>query len=324
MNELVSIIILYYKDKDNIGNCIESVINQDHSRIETIIVDNNSNDGVVAELRNQFTTIKYIVLPENRGFCGGNNVGLKYAKGEYVLFLNTDVILERDYVSKMLHPMRINERIGLVSGKLMRFDHKTIDSAGLFISKNFSLIDRGFDEFDLGKYNTPGYVFGCCGAVFFARMSAVLKILDNGQLFDETFFAFLEDGDVSYRMHSHSYDVWYEPSGIAYHARGASSTGHENRRFLNKSNFYKYLILKNRYFFIIKNFSYGFILRNSIRLMSIEVLILGYIIFHPSLINIYISVLKSFRNLYQKRKILAQHNHLIDQKEMYRWILTRN
>jgi GT2 family glycosyltransferase len=320
-NDLVSVIILYYKDKDNISNCIQSVLNQTHSSTELLVVDNKSADGVVEILRKNYPQVKFIVLDENRGYCGGNNEGLKHATGQYVFFLNSDVILEKDYVAKMAAAMRSSGKIGLVSGKILRFDRKTLDSAGLFISSKYGLIDRGFDQIDDGHYDKREDIFGCCGAVLFARMSAAEKILENGELFDESFFAFFEDGDVSFRMHIFGYEVLYEPSAIAYHARGASSTGTNNRRFFTKPQYYQHLLLRNRYLFIIKNFPGKFILNVLHKLIFYECLIFTYILIHPKLWCVYSDVLKLFRVTYKKRKKNLSHSSSIIGVKMHDWIL---
>jgi len=319
---LVSVIILYYKDKLNIESCILSVIDQSYKDIELIVVDNHSNDGVISSLKQKYKTFRFLHLSENRGFCGGNNAGLAHANGEFVLFLNSDVVLHRAYISKMVTTMRLNEKIGLVSGKILRFDRKTIDSAGLFISSKFGLVDRGFDKEDSGQYEIPEPIFGSCGAVFFCRASAIDEISKDGKLFDESYFAFMEDGDVSFRMHAFGYEVWYEPSAVAYHARGASSTGSENRHFLRKPYFYKYLALRNRYYFMLKNFPASFLLRNVLKLIALELLIFGYALLHPRLLTVYIDFAKSFRRaLIERRELLLNRRVHINDATVNKWIL---
>lgn len=301
-SSLVSIIILYYKDRENIEKCLQSVFRQTHQELQVIVIDNHSSDDFIIKIRHSYPLIEFHTLDYNSGFCKGNNIGLNLSRGEYILFLNSDVILEPNYIETILDVFHKNPKVGIVSGKILRFDKRTIDSAGLFISNRFSLIDRGFSELDKGQYDIGQYVFGCCGAVFFVRSSAVKEISEDYDFFDANFFAFMEDGDVSYRAHLYGYDVWYEPSAVAYHARGASSTGNANIKFFKKPNYYQFLSIRNRYLFLIKNFPINFFLHHLFKFIIIETGIFLYILIHPQLFKVYFSALYYLPSTLQKRK----------------------
>jgi GT2 family glycosyltransferase len=144
----VSVVVLYYKDKANIENCIKSVLAQDYSLTEFIVVDNNSGDGLCSGLKDKYPNIKFIEVPTNEGFCGGNNIGLAEASGEFVFFLNSDVILEPNYIGIVMRVFQSHPDVALVSGKILRFDRATIDSTGLFVTRNLTLADRGADRPD--------------------------------------------------------------------------------------------------------------------------------------------------------------------------------
>ena len=298
----ISVVVLYYKDKDNIENCIKSILSQDYPLTELVLVDNNSGDGLCSQLKDRFPNIRLIEVPTNEGFCGGNNIGLAGASGEFVFFLNSDVILEPNYIGIVIRVFQSHPSVALVSGKILRFDRATIDSTGLFVTRNLTLTDRGADRQDKGQYDLPGPIFGCCGAVFGISREAVREVATDGQLFDETFFAFFEDGDASARVRASGKDVWYEPSAVAYHARGASSSGVANRRFWTKPRRYQFFAMRNRWFFVAKNVPAGILIKNLPRLLLVEGCIFVYAILHPSLLRAYYSFFRSLPRVLRARR----------------------
>ena len=281
--DLASVIIVTWNSEKFIEDCLASVLAQTYPRLEVIVVDNGSQDSTLRKIRDRYSSITIVENSENLGYCRANNIGLRRAQGAFILFLNSDVILEEDYIEKALGGFRKDERIGMVSGKILRFDRKTIDSTGQFMSRSRRTIERGYGCADSGQYDEEGYVFSVCGAVLFCRKTMVDAVsYDGGEFFDEDFFAFHEDIDAGWRAELLGWKSYYVPEARARHFRGGTG-----RRPAWKSGYQisgrpasiKYHIVKNRYLSIIKNDTVQAYMRDLIFIFSRDLLLLIYIVF---------------------------------------------
>lgn len=253
----VSVLIVTWNSEAFIEECLLSVLEQSYPNIETIVVDNRSLDSTVRIIKDKFPRVHLLENEENRGYCHGNNQGLKKSSGDYVLFLNSDVVLENDYIEKALSGFRKGERIGMVSGKIFRFDRTTIDSTGQFLARSRKTIERGYGRKDDGFFDREGNVFSVCGAAAFYRKRMIEDIsYENGELFDEDFFSFHEDIDLGWRANLMGWRGYYIPEAVAYHFRGGTGSRSGEARshqIRGRPTLLKYHIFKNRYLSIIKN-----------------------------------------------------------------------
>jgi len=139
MNKLVSIIILTYNSEKYIGDCLKSISEQTYKDIEVIVVDNNSNDGTKRILREIKGGQRVIENSINLGYAGGNNVGIEASKGEYVILLNPDVVLDKNFIQEIINSFEKNPKIGSVQGKIYQFNQgqktKIIDTVGFSVFK---------------------------------------------------------------------------------------------------------------------------------------------------------------------------------------------
>lgn len=222
----VSVIILTWNSVAVIEAAIRSVLAQDYEAFELIIVDNASSDGTLRLVLSRFAgQCRCIGNPENLGFCGGYNAAFGLAKGELVLVLNPDVVLEPDFVSAIV-PVFEDPRVGMASGRLMRPDGTTVDSTGQFLSRSRRTIDRGANRvFDVSEHSSPG-ILSACGAVAMYRMTMIKDVSDQGRFFDEDYFAFHEDLEVGIRAWRAGWLARYEDRARAIHLR---STGRKRR-----------------------------------------------------------------------------------------------
>src|SRR4030042_5675917 len=133
MNKLVSINILTYNAQDLIEPCLKSVLEQTYPNLEIRVVDNASSDKTLEKIKN--LPVKIIRNKENLGFSAGHNVGIRESKGEYILCLNQDVILDKDFVRYAVEAMEKDNEIGAIQGKLYKKD-KSLDTTGLLAFKN--------------------------------------------------------------------------------------------------------------------------------------------------------------------------------------------
>lgn len=228
----VSVIVLSWNSLRFLEACLASVLAQTWPVVELIVVDNASEDGSASFVKERFASATLVESPVNLGFCGGNNLGLTRAHGAYVLFLNADAILDPNYLEEALKPFAAEGRVGMVAGKVLRFDRLTLDTTGQLMSRSRRVKERGYDEHDRGQYEEPGEVFSVCGAVALYRRSVVDAVSLDGEFFDSDFFAFGEDFDAGWRAQRLGWSCRYQPSAVALHFRGGTqkeSTGRAGR-----------------------------------------------------------------------------------------------
>ncbi len=249
---LVSVIIVNFNGQKWLKKCFDSLLNQTYKNFEIIFVDNNSSDDSIDFLETNYKDkrIKIIKHKENSGFAGGNNIGIKEAKGEYLYLLNNDTWVEKDIIEKTIKFFEKSDKIATIQTKiqLMNEDNK-IDSAGSFWSNSTLLYHYGSNKSaDLEKYNQTYKVFSTKAASVFMRKS----VLDEIGAFDDDFWAYYEETDLNHRMWISGYECWYYPVSTCYHAEKGTSSKFNNH-VIQFHNF------KNKIMSFIKNFS-GFYL----------------------------------------------------------------
>lgn len=286
--DIVSVIVLNFNglEKNFLPQCLHSLENQTYQFLEVIVVDNASTDGSLEYIKKEFPNVALIKNDTNLGFCRGNNKGYHVSIGSFVLFANNDTVFAPDSIDLLVKAAYIAPDIGMVSAKLLRPFHENaktkryVDSAGLILRRDFTLRDRGYSLVDEGQYNQYAYLFAPCGAAAFYRRSALEAITTNGQLWDESFFAYYEDGDLAWRLQNIGWRCIYVPTAIVEHYRGGSSPS----TFFRKSRAFKVHTIKNRYIMVIKNARFSLIIRNLGWLIRQEILIWGYLLLHPALL----------------------------------------
>lgn len=224
--------------------CLRSLRGQSHPAAQLVVVDNGSVDGSLEWLRQQ-TDVELIRNAGNRGFAAPNNQGISRCRADFVLLANSDVELAPDYIQACLHHFARAD-VGSVTGKLLRADPPgTIDSTGHNVYKIGWTENRGEEQPDRG-FDSPGEVFGVCAAAAIYRSSALDMVRLDGQVFDESYFAYIEDVDLDWRLRWAGWRAWYEPGAVAIHHRSASGA-----RFTAPVMRH---ILKNRLLTVVKNY----------------------------------------------------------------------
>jgi GT2 family glycosyltransferase len=229
---------------------------QDAEDFEVIVIDNASSDGSVETARESFPGIRLIRNVRNEFFARAQNQGIDVSRGDFILCLNSDCVLGRGYLREVLSAINLDPKIGMVSGKILRMDRETIDSAGLFLGRNRKPAERGYGKKDKAQYDSPGYIFGVSGACAFFRKSMLEDIKDEYGYFDETFGMYYEDLDLCWRANKKGWKAYYNPKALAYHARGGSALGRAKGRgpnFLYLPYDLKKKYVENRYKCIRKN-----------------------------------------------------------------------
>ena len=219
----LSIIIVSFNTKALLKKCLESL----PSNVEIIVIDNNSTDGTVQMLREIKASgkreIKLIENRDNVGFAKAVNQGLKQAKGEYLLLLNSDIFAKEDALAKLLAFVKKEPQVGVVGGCLLNPDGSPQGSCFylptlLRTVKEFWLNGSS----TLGKYtplgDKPVEVEAVMGAVFLIPK----KVLQQVGFFDERYFMYFEDLDYCRRVRENGFKVYYLPEAKFIHEHGAS------------------------------------------------------------------------------------------------------
>lgn len=230
-----TVIIPNFNGMRFLPDCIDSLKKQTADDFEVLVVDNGSSDGSIEWLSDN--NVKYISLPENKGFAGGVNVGIKASDTEYILLLNNDTVAFPDFVEKLEAAIDKDSSIFAVSSMMIKAsDHSKIDSAGDGLTILGWAYQRGIDEptekFEIGK----NIFSACAGASIYRK-----NVFDKIGLFDEMHFAYLEDVDISYRAKLAGYVNRYCPQAKVYHLGSATSGSKYNSfkvRLAARNNIY--------------------------------------------------------------------------------------
>ncbi len=220
----VTVIIPNYNGLQFMGTCMAALEGQTCQDFEVLVVDNGSTDGSVEWLKAQ--GIPAVFLPENTGFSGAVNAGIRAAKTPYVLLLNNDTEAAPDFVGELLAAIRRSKKIFAVSSRMVQMYHRELmDDAGDMYSLMGWAYQRGVGR-DSRGYNRPMEVFSACaGAAIYRR-----AVFDEIGLFDEMHFAYLEDIDVCWRAKIRGYHVRYCPKALVYHV-GSGTSGSKYNPF---------------------------------------------------------------------------------------------
>jgi len=245
---LVSVVIINFNSAAHIERCLQAIEEQTYPRIEILVIDNGSSDGSLITLQHMANMGSITLFTgENVGSSKANNIGIRESKGEYVLILNADAFPLPGYIEKCVAGFRKGDHVGTVIGKLVSDTNiSIIDSTGIYIYREGVAVDRGQGEIDRGQYDKEEIVDGaCCAAAMYCRpMLDDIRI--GGEYYDEDFFAFLEDVDLSFHAALRGWRTFYIPSAIARHVRGGSSG--------TMSEFTCYLHERNTLLFFRKGF----------------------------------------------------------------------
>ncbi len=226
-------------------DCLRSLVSQTRAA-QIILVDNGSTDGTAELVGRKFPQVRVMTLPSNRGFAGAVNVGIAAgleAAADYIALLNNDAVADPTWLERLIDCAEEHPEAGIVTSKFLLRDGVHIDSTGDFYSSWGWAYPRGRDEIDHGQYDDPPFREVFCGSggasLFRARM------LEDVGLFDEDYFAYLEDQDLGFRAQLLGWRARYEPRARAYHQMmGTSAT---------LAHFGRYQAIRNCIFLYVKN-----------------------------------------------------------------------
>lgn len=239
----VSVVVPNWNGEDFLQQCIDSLIVQTQN-VSIIVVENGSTDDsdkILAKYGKKITVLKQNI---NLGFAGGVNVGIKYAlenNADYVALFNNDAIADKNWLKNMVDVIQENNDVGIVTCKFLHQGDNKLDSTGDFYTIYGLPFPRGRGQIDSGQFDKDNLVFGASGG---ASLYNCIMLTQIG-LFDEDYFAYFEDVDISFRAQLAGWKVYYEPTALAYHHIGGTSS--------KINGFATYQTAKNFWFMYIKN-----------------------------------------------------------------------
>src|SRR5690242_18294494 len=214
----VAVNIVTFNSAQDIGNCLLSLRHQTFPDFQVHVFDNASKDDTLKTVES-FSADGIVRSPVNTGFCKAHNELVRRFPSQYVVFLNPDTVLDPSFIAELVHALDKCPEAASASGKLLRMDGTTIDSAGIIMLREQRHLDRGADQPDTGQFSTPEEIFGPSGAAAIYRRTALDETAIGGQYFDEDFFAYREDADLAWRCRLFGWTSIYVPSAVARHRR---------------------------------------------------------------------------------------------------------
>lgn len=217
----VFIVIPSWNAADLLPACLESLEKQTQ-KAQIVVVDNGSIDGSAELIARDFPKVHLIKLAKNTGFTGGVNTGISYALehgAEAIALFNNDAVAKPDWLQKLVERLSSSSNIGIVTSKMLRMDKKHLDDTGDFYTTRGIAFPRGRNRLDTGQYDQAESVFAASGGASLYRADLLQQI----GLFDEDYFAYFEDVDISFRARLAGWDIWYEPAAVMYHHVNATS-----------------------------------------------------------------------------------------------------
>tara|TARA_Y100000817_G_scaffold186795_1_gene145969 strand:+ start:766 stop:1806 length:1041 start_codon:yes stop_codon:yes gene_type:complete len=220
MNEspLVSVIVLNYNAGELLVNCVNSLKKSEYTNLEILVVDNISSDGSQKKCKEEFPDIRLIQNEKNLGYCGGNNVGIREAKGEFIVILNPDTIVDPNWLNELIIAYdKFGE--GLYQPKILSLNEENIIQStgnmlhvfgfGFARDKGNKIIDK------IEEIEKIGYASGTC--LFTSK-----KVIDKVGYLDEFLFLYHDDLDLGWRAAQIGINSYHVPKSKIFHVESYS------------------------------------------------------------------------------------------------------
>ena len=262
---------------DDLERCLESLARQSLPAAAIVVYDTGEDPARFETERAAHPEILFESGP-NRGYAGGANRVVERLTSEttpldYILVLNPDVELDSDFSLHLIEGIDRRPRVAIATGKLLRPDRRTLDSAGIFFPRHGRPRDRGSDALDRGQFDAVELVDAVSGAAMMLRIAALDDLTLEGELFDESFFAYHEDTDLCWRARRFGWQILYEPRAIGVHVRGWQRARRAGIAISTRRHSFK-----NHYLQLVKNETLGHGLRNLPWLLGWEILRFGFVV----------------------------------------------
>ena len=262
IDNLVSIIILNYNAGKLLTNCIESIFKTKYDNYEVILVDNASTDKSYKKCKEKFSKIHLIENKKNLGYCEGNNVGIREAKGQYVAILNPDTIVESNWLDELVIACK-KHGDALYQPKILAFENRIFESAGNMLQIFGFGYPKGRGELDLNQYDIPEKIGYASGACLFTSM----KVLNKIGYFDPFLFLYHDDLELGWRAAQRGIPSLYVPTTTIYHLASYNLKWSEQKFFW---------LERNRHYCLLTHYSKKTFYKMLPALFIVEVMVLFF------------------------------------------------
>lgn len=208
----VDIIIVSHNNGDILNYCLDSIRKQSYKTYKIYLIDNDSVDGTEQFIGKNYPEVIFLATP-NKGPAEKRNIGVSISNSTYILFMDSDAQVMKDWIEKAIKYMECHKNVGLLGGKIFCKNGGVIDSAGGIIARTFSALDNGYGKRDEGHYDS----FRRAGYLKSATLMARREMIESIGGFDEEYFYDFEDTDLGLRANISGWDVIYNPFLVSYH-----------------------------------------------------------------------------------------------------------
>jgi N-acetylglucosaminyl-diphospho-decaprenol L-rhamnosyltransferase len=225
----LDVVIVSYRCRDHLRRCLAALEAHAPDGTRIWVVDNDSRDGTVEMVRDEFPTVDLSANDENVGFARATNLGIAAGRAPHVLALNPDTEVQPKTLERLLRVMDAHPEIGIAGPALLRadgsFDHASRRSFPTLLGAlgHFAHVGRYLERGRLAQYRAPEVAHGAVDAVNGAFMLIRRAALDDVGHFNEDYWMYMEDLDLCYRFKQAGWVTWYDPSAVAMHVKGGSS-----------------------------------------------------------------------------------------------------
>lgn len=303
----VSVVIPTWNALRYLPACLAALRSQITAEDELILVDNASRDQAGAWAAQHAPDVRLICLPTNLGFAGGTNAGIRAARHPLLLLCNDDALVEPGCVAALVAALHTHPDCGAVAGVLTFSRHpERVASAGIRMQQDGLALDTWIGYAVAGLPRLPQPVFGASGGLALLRRA----MLDDVGLFAESFFAYLEDADLAWRMRLRGWRAYTAPSARARHVYAASG-----------SPFKQHLLARNRIRMLVRSVPTPLLWAHWAAILRYDVLALGYATLtrQPAIAQGRLAALRELPALlHERRQIQAQRTASIG--ELAHWL----
>jgi GT2 family glycosyltransferase len=300
----ISIILVSHNNQEDLEKCLPSLISACGRNVEIIVVDNASNDHTVEWLRSEYPLINLIPNGNNLGFGGANNLAVRIAKGQYLVFLNPDTVVKNGWLEGLVEPLKQNQTTGLVTSKILLMDTpQLINTCGNDVHLTGLTLCHGIYRPE-SEFVEPFFVQAISGASFAIRKKLFEKL--NG--FDSSFFLYMEDTDLSLRAQLMGFHCLFSPASVLYHKY--------KLRFGPLKTFYQE---RNRYLMLLKLFRLETIVLMIPSLLIAEIVTWGFVLIQEpkhwkNKLRAYVWIMQHLSEIRISRKLVQSYRGISDRE----------
>lgn len=299
-----AVCVVNYRNYQDLDRCLASLKSQSDGPSLVLVADCDGDPDTRAATADAYPEYSIQAIA-NLGYAGAANWAIETVLAaphppEFILLLNADIRLASGFAAELVREMRARSEVAFASGKLLRPDTVTIDSAGFDVGRNRRFRDRGSGEADIGQFDEIEYVVGVSGAAMMIRTRAIPELCIDGELFDTDFFAYHEDTDLAWRAQLLGWRSLYVPDALAIHRRG----WRKENRFdvpleVRRHSF------KNFFLVIAKNDRGRHLLRDMPAILVSEMTrFCAFVLYDPAVLPAYLLALQRLPAAIRKRRVL--------------------